>query len=110
MTKRVAALGLSKRTKDDVRNTLLSWCADVCDAINESTRGHLAIERMAEATPTRNEEMQAWLRSEWSTREALVEMCWRLQFHPTLVSAVTSLYDYAEPPSESRRPSIAKAN
>lgn len=107
LAKHLAELGMSPRSGVDARNALMAWCADIAEITGDSSRWDVVGERLDEAFPLRNEEMMLWLRGLWSTRDALEEMCWRLQFHPTAITAALWLYEQSEPPSESRRQAVA---
>jgi hypothetical protein len=110
MSKRLGGLSLSRRTKDDLRASLLSWCADLSDILSESSRSGEAGDHLDTDDEGLHGAMLAWLRADWSTRPALEELCWRMQLHPTLVGAALALYDASEPPSESRRESVARVS
>lgn len=95
MAKRLAVLALSRRTPEDARATLLLWFADLSEIICGSDQREAMGEALECDDDQQHAAMLTWLRAEWSTRTALVELLWRSCLHPTLIYAALSLYDAA---------------
>lgn len=95
MAKRLALLALSRRTSEDTRVTLLSWFVDLVDTINDSDQRDAMGDALDCDDDQQHADMLTWLRAEWSTRTALVELLWRFCLHPTLISAALALHDAA---------------
>lgn len=77
---------------DGARANLLRWCQEVAELIRDSTRGHHSLERLGRAPPWVIDGMQAWLDGEWSNRDALIELLWRLELGDRTISAALWLH------------------
>jgi hypothetical protein len=80
----------------DARRNLLRWCQELSDLIYDASRGTHSLQRLADADDDLVDAMQAWLDGRWSTRDALIEMLWRLELGERTISAALWLHRIAD--------------
>lgn len=74
------------------RRQLLVWCQEISELIKDSSRGRYSLWRVAQAAPTLIPDMQCWLDGVWSTREAFIELVWRLDLGERTIGAALWLH------------------
>jgi hypothetical protein len=93
MDRRLEELDQVPARGDDLRLTLLGWLSDLERVVREQGCSGLVNTRLGSADLKRRGAMLAWMEGRWSSRPALLELCWRLEVEPTVTTAALLLFD-----------------
>jgi hypothetical protein len=79
------------------RKGLLTWCQEISELIEDgSSRVQHSLGLLAEADDGQVDAMQDWLDGSWSTRDALIELLWRLELGERTIGAALWLHRIAD--------------
>lgn len=93
MERRLDDLEREPARGDDLRLALLGWFVDLGRVVREKGCASLIASRLGSADLKRRAAMLAWFEGRWSSRPALLELCWRLEVDPTVTTAALLLFD-----------------
>ena len=74
------------------RVRLLQWFQQISELISQSSRGSYSLSLLAKADDGLVDAMQDWLDGSWSTRDALIELLWRLELGERTIGAALWLH------------------
>jgi hypothetical protein len=96
LAKYVPPIWVPPFTPRGARRNLLRWCQELSDLIYDASRGTHSLQRLVEAADAHVDAMQDWLDGQWSTRESLIELLWRLELGERTIGAALWLHRIAD--------------